>query len=132
MVCFLIDDDVDDREIFAITLAEIDTNIKCLTANDGREGIEKLTADESFIPDYIFLDLNMHRLNGKECLKEIKKIDRLKNTKVIIYSTSSNPQDITETRELKANGYMVKQASLSSLRKKLMEVFDTYNYECVV
>ncbi|SFN00086.1 Response regulator receiver domain-containing protein [Chitinophaga sp. YR627] len=122
IICFLIDDDDDDQEIFALALGSIDTDIHCITANDGIEALNKLNIDSDFIPDFIFLDLNMVRMNGRECLTEIRKLPRLNETPVIIYSTSSEEKDITETKLLGATDYIVKPPSISILIKRLEQV----------
>ena len=121
--CFLIDDDIDDQEIFTLVLKSVNPSITCITANDGIEAVSKLTSEETFNPDYIFLDLNMPRMDGKECLREIKKIDRLKSTPVIIYSTSSAQHDISDTRALGASGYLEKQSSVTELKNRLAHYF---------
>jgi CheY-like chemotaxis protein len=117
--CFLIDDDADDQEIFTLVLKSVNPAITCITANDGFEAVTRLTEEKTFNPDYIFLDLNMPRMDGKECLREIKKIDRLKGIPVIIYSTSSEQKDILETRALGASDYLEKQSSIMELRSRL-------------
>ena len=122
ITCFLIDDDDDDQEIFTLALSNIDGAINCVTANDGIDALKKLTGDQSFVPDYIFLDLNMVRMNGRECLAEIKKIQRLQKVPVIIYSTSSEPRDISETKQLGASDYIVKPPSMTQLEKRLEQV----------
>ena len=122
IICFLIDDDDDDQEIFSMALNTIDENIKFVTASDGIEALDKLHIDKAFTPHFIFLDLNMVRMNGRECLREIKKIPRLNNIPVIIYSTSSEQKDITETILLGAADYIVKPPSISILTKRLEQV----------
>lgn len=122
IICFLIDDDDDDQEIFSLALNTIDENISFVTANDGIEALNKLQIEGAFIPHFIFLDLNMVRMSGRECLREIKKIPHLKNIPVIIYSTSSEQKDITETMLLGATDYIVKPPSISILTKRLEQV----------
>jgi CheY-like chemotaxis protein len=63
--CLLVDDDEDDKEIFSLALTEANPSIKCVVASDGHEALS-LLRDGSFIPDYIFLDLNMPLMSGKE------------------------------------------------------------------
>jgi CheY-like chemotaxis protein len=120
--CFLIDDDIDDQEIFKLVLKTVNPAITCIVANDGVEAVHKLS-QEGFNPDYIFLDLNMPRMDGKECLQEIKKIARLKDTPIIIYSTSSELRDIRETRALGACDYLEKQSSVGELKNRLAHFF---------
>lgn len=117
----MVEDDPDDQEIFAIALQESKEDIKCVFANDGIEALRKLE-DGSFMPDYIFLDLNMPRMNGKQCLVEIKKIRRLHHIPVIIYSTSSNRAFINEAKQLGATDYFIKPSSISELTKKLAQL----------
>jgi len=122
IICFLIDDDHEDQEIFSLALNAIDEDIDCVTASDGVDALDKLRIDRGFTPHFIFLDLNMVRMNGRECLKEIKKIPHLNNIPVIIYSTSAEQKDITETKLLGATDYIVKPPSISILTKRLEQV----------
>lgn len=122
IICFLIDDDDDDQEIFNLALDSIDLDITCITANDGIEALNKLNIDSDFVPDFIFLDLNMVRMNGRECLTEIRKLSRLKDVPIIIYSTSSEQKDIIETKLLGAADYIVKPPSISILVQRLEQV----------
>nr|WP_293833261.1 response regulator [uncultured Arsenicibacter sp.] len=124
--CFLVDDDVDDQEIFALALQKVDPAITCLFANDGIDALTKLRQDESFIPHYIFLDLNMPRMNGRQCLIELKKITRLSLVPVIMYSTSSELKDIQETKALGATDYVAKPPSISILTQALAHIFAKY------
>ena len=70
---FIADDDPDDQELFIEALLQIDAQCKCVTAFDGLEALNKLFSQTVYVPDFIFLDLNMPKMNGKECLVEIKK-----------------------------------------------------------
>src|SRR5687767_10965856 len=92
----LIDDDLDDQEIFLLALEKTNLNIKCETACDGLKGLEKLEKSEE-LPHFIFLDLNMPNMDGKKCLAEIKKRQRYNDIPIIMYSTSSYINDIRET-----------------------------------
>src|SRR3982751_6890989 len=104
---FLVDDDIDDHEIFKSALAKVDADLELLTATNGYEALDVLLASNP-LPDYIFVDLNMPRMGGLQFLKEIKQTETLKNIPVIIYSTSSNPGDIAKTRELGAVSFITK------------------------
>lgn len=119
--CLLIDDDIDDQEIFMLALEEVNTTVNCNTASRCTEALELLSET---IPDFIFLDLNMPGMDGKEFLKEIKKDERLSQIPVVIYSTSSDPKDLRITKELGAFDYIIKQSSIVSLRKILERFFN--------
>lgn len=123
-ICLLVDDDDDDKEIFCLALEQIDPTITCHTASDGREAL-RILSNKSVLPDYIFLDLNMPQMDGKECLKEIKKQAPLNHIPVIIFSTSSAQKDMDETKKLGATSFITKPPLVSELAKKLTEVFTT-------
>jgi CheY-like chemotaxis protein len=122
--CLLVDDDQDDREIFCLALEKIDPSIDCVHARDGVEALSILS-DTKYVPDYIFLDLNMPVMDGKECLKEIRTRIHLNKIPVIIFSTSSAERDREETRQLGASAFITKPPLVSTLAEKLSEVFGT-------
>jgi len=124
LLCFLIDDDPDDQEIFCMALDELNPAIKRVMASNGEDGIKKLSLNPQIPPDYIFLDLNMPRMNGIECLKEIKKVKYLQKTKVIMYSTT-DARDVRElTKDLGAYDFIVKPPSFLKLVEFLSDVLN--------
>lgn len=120
---FLIDDDSDDQEIFALALEEIFPSYTCLTAKNGVEALEKLRSGE-VNPDYIFLDLNMPRMNGKQCLAEIKKESALNKIPVIIYSTSSELSHKEQMIMMGASAFVTKPPVIPELIASLKDIFD--------
>lgn len=116
-IIMIIDDDPDDKDLFIEIVHEIDPGYTCIWGCDGLDGIRKLNQLQ-ILPKYIFLDLNMPRMNGKQCLVEIKQDPKFKNIPVIIYSTSKLDSDIAESKALGASYYMTKP----SLFKELQEV----------
>ena len=118
----LIDDDEDDREVFEIALNEIDPEINYCTAKNGREATLKLNSEQNFQPDFIFLDLNMPQMNGWECLDEIRKIPRLNQTPVIIYTTTFSGKDESLLLKKGASAFVTKPDDLQILVKILSEI----------
>jgi CheY-like chemotaxis protein len=121
LLFFLVDDDLDDQEIFLSALKDVDSKIQCKTAENGCEALQ-LFKDENFIPDFIFLDLNMPKVNGKECLTELRKINRLKKTPIYIYTTSSAQKDKLEAKKFGATGFITKPTLINILIKTLSEI----------
>ncbi len=121
ITCFLIDDDADDREAFEIALNEIDSKIEYITAASGEEGLKMLDTSE-IIPSYIFLDLNMPKMDGWECLREIKKRPQLKHVPVIILSTAEWLQDRLELQKLEIARYITKPNTQAELTKAISKV----------
>jgi CheY-like chemotaxis protein len=114
-IFMIIDDDFEDRNLFCEAVKEINENAKCLAVGKGEDAIAMLRSGTVLRPDLIFLDLNMPGMNGRECLREIKKDSELKDIPIVIYSTSSSQKDIRETRELGAAYFQVKPSSFKSL-----------------
>ena|SRR5450432_3703359 len=119
--CMLIDDDHDDQEIFLMALQKADAQINCLVANDGAEGLKTLS-DLSCAPSYIFLDINMPKINGIECLQAIRRLDHLRDSRVIMYSTSANAGIIRQCKELGADDFLTKPPGLASLVASLSDI----------
>jgi len=115
---FLIDDDEDDRELFQIALEATNTGVKYLSAQSGGEALD-LLQKQAISPDYIFLDLNMPQMSGKECLTELKKKTQLAHIPVVIFSTSNDPRDITDTKKLGAEDFITKPSKISELTRIL-------------
>jgi CheY-like chemotaxis protein len=119
---FLVDDDADDREIFSEIIKESFPQAKFSYAYDGMHAIEKLKGDSFFIPDFIFIDINMPRMNGIKCLTQIKKIDRVKNVPAYMYSTARHRDIVLQCVELGALGFLAKESDLTEMKKQFEKI----------
>ncbi len=128
MNIILADDDEDDRLFFREAFEEIKikTNIKIV--NDGVELMDYLNQQDNQIPHMLFLDLNMPRKSGLDCLLEIKQLPHLNDMAIAIYSTSASEKDIEETFVQGANVYIKKPSDFNSLKKVLENVI-TINWQ---
>ena len=124
----LADDDEDDRLFFLDAFQEIKIKTKVILVNDGVDLMNYLSGNGRPLPHILFLDLNMPRKNGMECLQEIRRNDRVKDIPVAIYSTSSSDEDIEETFVKGANVYIKKPSDFGALKKILEEVI-TINWQ---
>ncbi|HEY9490312.1 MAG TPA: response regulator [Chryseosolibacter sp.] len=122
MVVLNVDDDHEDREFFCDALREIDPSVVCLIAASGMEALA-LLQDQDPLPDYIFLDINMPMMDGKQCLKALKSISRLQSIPVIMYSTSTDTLEIKECYKLGAEDFLIKPHSYEKLVNDLTSVF---------
>lgn len=123
-ICLLVDDDLDDQEIFMMTLETVDTTVKCITSNNGAEALKLLNTDENFVPAYIFLDVNMPKMNGIECLKNILLLERFKSSKIYMYSTTSESNVVEQTKKLGVLDFIQKPARISELKVILSQIFN--------
>ena len=124
--CYLIDDDADDRQAFEMALHHLDEPFRLVIAVNGVEALKTLSHQQDFTPDYIFLDLHMPKVDGKHCLSEIKKIKRLKDTPVVMYTTSQSPKDMEDVRKLGAVACIYKSHNLPTLEASLHSFFKGY------
>lgn len=110
---------MDDTYLFGEVLAEVDPNIQFETANNGQEALEHLMKDDHPLPDIIFMDLNMPRMDGKQCLFEIKQNEKLQHIPVMMYTTSSHSTDIEQSMQLGAICFITKPSDFKELKNIL-------------
>ena len=125
----LADDDENDRLLFTEAFSESKIKTIVRTVNNGIQLMEWLHMKNIRLPDLLFLDLNMPRKNGFECLKEIKSNEKLKDISISIYSTSENEKDINETFRNGANIYITKPNNFKMLKQVLEKAVMTA-YQC--
>ncbi|AIY14071.1 response regulator [Cellulophaga baltica] len=113
----LVDDDKDDCDIFKEALEELDVSYALTILHNGIELLEFLSSEEGSNPDILFLDLNMPRKTGIECIKEIKSSTSLPSISTVIYSTSYNTNVVDELYDLGAHYYIQKPSSYKCLKK---------------
>ncbi|GAA4245867.1 response regulator [Winogradskyella psychrotolerans] len=121
----LADDDEDDRLFFTEAFEELKIKSKVLLFKDGIELMEYLNDSNNTLPNLLFLDLNMPKKSGLECLKDIKSAKRLRGMAIAIYSTSASEEDIENTFVKGANVYIKKPNDFEKLKKVLSEVVTT-------
>ncbi len=122
----LVDDDHDDATIFKEAINQIQINANCVIATNGNEAIERLETDPEFLPEYIFMDLVMPNMDGKKCIREIRKIKNNKNTPIIIHSSTNLHNDAAELIETGASFYFQKPGSVGELTKILKKVLSAH------
>ncbi|TPN86881.1 response regulator [Aquimarina algicola] len=114
----LIEDDEIERLKFARVLQKNNYSHKLIEAENGEDALQILENNE-LIPDIIFLDLNMPKMNGLEFLKILKSNPSLKYTPVVILSTSDNHSDLKESYETGIAGYIVKPLKYEDYAHKI-------------
>ncbi|AXT62726.1 response regulator [Aquimarina sp. AD10] len=114
----LIEDDEIERLKFARVLQKNGYNHNLIEKENGEEALKFLESKEQ-LPDIIFLDLNMPKMNGLEFLKLLKSNSSLKYTPVVILSTSNNHNDLKESYEIGIAGYIVKPLKYDDYAHKI-------------
>lgn len=103
----LIEDDTIEVMKLKRAIKKLDMDHELIEAKNGEEAL-KLLNDHSILPDIIFLDLNMPKINGLEFLKILKRDKILRFLPTIMLTTSSNRKDILACYDTGVAGYIIK------------------------
>ena len=114
----IVDDDPDDIEIFREAVLLINPSHSCLEARDGEQAWQLLLKETS-PPDYIFADMNMPVMDGREFLIHLKNSTRFKNLNVIIYTTSDNFEEHEALKKLGARDVLTKPSNFNQLLRSI-------------
>lgn len=87
------------------------------TVNNGSDLMEKF---RSTTVDLVLLDLNMPKIDGLKCLQEIKK--ERPHVKVLVLTNYNQPELMEEVKQLKADGFMVKNSTATELRQAVERI----------
>jgi DNA-binding NtrC family response regulator len=118
----LIDDDDDELEVFSQALHSIDKTITCTLAKNLDEAIEFLNHST---PAFIFIDFNMPKTNGLECLVEIKKLNKLGKSKAVLYSNHIDDEMTEKAMALGAFKCVKKPNMINLLARRLKEILNS-------
>lgn len=113
----LADDDLDDCNFFKHALEELSLSAQLTTVHDGEELMQYLSENSEHLPHVLFLDINMPRKNGMECLSEIKRDPNLKNIPVVMFSTSNSWDTINTLFKSGSHVYIHKPSDFAQLKQ---------------
>jgi two-component system, chemotaxis family, response regulator Rcp1 len=124
----LVEDSPGDVRLTQETFREANSRIHLHVASDGLEAMEFLRQEGKFLdaprPDFILLDLNLPKMDGREVLACIKNDDSLKTIPTIILTTSNSEADITKSYQLQANCYLTKPVQLGEFESVVKSIND--------
>ena len=113
----LAEDDIDDCVFFKKALEELSISSHLHIVQDGEQLMNYLSENSEHLPHVIFLDINMPRKNGLECLSEIRQNDKLKELPVIMFSTSNSWDTINLLFKSGAHVYIHKPSDFAQLKQ---------------
>jgi len=117
----LADDDMDDCIFFKEALETIKILTNLTTVQDGEQLMQLLTSENYKLPQVLFLDINMPRKNGFECLAEIKQNEKLKDIPIVIFSTSLDVVVVDFLYNAGARYFIRKPAEFSQFKKIIQQ-----------
>jgi two-component system, chemotaxis family, response regulator Rcp1 len=124
----LVDDSPGDVRLTREAFRDADSSVVLSVATDGVEAMAFLRREGAYVaaprPDFILLDLNLPRMDGREVLAQIKKDDGLRTIPTVILTTSDSDTDIVRSYELNANAYLRKPVTLEAFESLVRSIND--------
>jgi CheY-like chemotaxis protein len=115
----LVEDDPADAALVEGALDAHPRPSELHVTGDGAEALAFLRHQDPYAdaprPDLILLDLNMPRMSGHEALQQIKTDPALRTIPVVVFTTSSLPEDVSDSYHAYANAYVTKPLDLDAL-----------------
>lgn len=119
----VIEDNPDHQMLLTRSLLKRASSPDVLMLNDGEEALSYIGIPGR-MPDLIMLDIKIPKLDGIEILKAIRKSDHLKNTPVVMMTTSTMRDDIHRSYSAGASSYLIKHIDILKWNKELGVVLD--------
>ena len=130
MEILVVEDNAGDAFLLVKFLEHCKVPTHVTVVRDGEEASDLLKKAGSFggppKPDLVFLDLNLPRKDGRTILREIKSDPRLMDVPVLVLTTSSWEQDVTQVYDYHANLYLVKPPDLEQFLASMKYVEETW------
>jgi CheY-like chemotaxis protein len=124
----LIEDSPGDVRLTREAFREVDPSIQVHVATDGIEAMEFLKREGAYAnaprPDFILLDLNLPKMDGREVLIRLRADPSLKTVPTFILATSRDGLDVARSYELQANCYLCKPVGLDAFEKLVRSIND--------
>jgi CheY-like chemotaxis protein len=115
----LAEDDEDDILFFREAINSLQLNCELAVVHNGEDAVNHFM-QSSFPPDFIFLDINMPRMNGIEALKAIKSAHPSSDVHVIMLSTSMSEPMVEQSYRFGASLYIQKPTNFNDLKEYLI------------
>jgi chemotaxis family two-component system response regulator Rcp1 len=127
-IVLLVEDSPGDVRLTQEAFRDADPTIDLRIAVDGVDAIAFLKREGDHAgaprPDFILLDLNLPRMDGREVLAYIKEDDDLKTIPTVILTTSDAEADILTSYQLQANCYLSKPVQLEEFESLVKSIND--------
>jgi CheY-like chemotaxis protein len=124
----LVEDSPGDVRLTQEAFRDANKRIQLHVASDGIEAMAFLRREGVHVnaprPDFILLDLNLPKMDGREVLAHIKNDEQLKTIPTIILTTSSAEEDIVKSYQLQANCYLSKPVQLDEFEGVVRSIND--------
>ncbi|MCF2506826.1 response regulator [Dyadobacter sp. CY107] len=120
----MIDGDIDDQEIFKMAIGDLNSPVECLFFQDCESAVAHFSHKSVTPPGYVFIDICLPRINGDECLLQLKQLQEFDHPYIIIYSTSIPDQWKPRLEQIGVNRFISKMGSVPALVDEIKHLID--------
>jgi chemotaxis family two-component system response regulator Rcp1 len=124
----LVEDNPGDVRLTREAFRDFDKTVRLHVAVDGVDAMAFLRHEGVHVhaprPDFILLDFNLPKMDGREVLACIKNDEKLKTIPTIILTTSDAEVDVAKSYQLQANCYLVKPVQLDEFENLVRSISD--------
>ncbi|WP_138994595.1 response regulator [Larkinella sp. C7] len=125
-----VEDNPDDADVFGRVMRKMEKTISYKVINVGSEALDYLSAEGKYqtetapLPKLLLLDLDLSEYSGFDIIERARSLSRTRLLPIVVFSTSDNPQDISQSFQLGANAYVVKPGTYQSIGQLLRRLCD--------
>jgi CheY-like chemotaxis protein len=123
----IIEDNPDHAELIEATILDCEPQIKILSQRNGEEALQYLNAkkrSDTTLPDLIFMDIKMPRMNGIETLMALKQDPQLRHIPVVMLSTSTNESEMRICIRSGAEIYLAKPLQTTNFEELIRPLIE--------
>jgi chemotaxis family two-component system response regulator Rcp1 len=124
----LVEDSPGDVRLTLEAFRDVGMSVHLHVANDGVDAMAFLRHEGVHAnaprPDFILLDLNLPKMDGREVLARIKGDESLKTIPTVVLTTSDTDADIANSYQLQANCYLTKPVQLDEFEALIKDISD--------
>jgi len=118
----MINDDCEDHEIFEIAISEIDSPLELMYFSDCEKALEHFGHEGVNAPGFVFIDLNLPRMRGDECLVQLQQLREFDHPNIVIYSTTIPVLWHEKLEAMGVNIFLEKSGSIDALIRDLKKL----------
>ncbi len=125
----LVEDDRDHAELILRTFRKHRLGSEITVLQDGQQALDFLFGKGSFVgrdtadlPQVIILDLKLPKLNGHQVLRRLRAEKATKLLPVVMFTTSTEQEDILKSYEAGANSYVQKPVNFQEFNDAVREM----------
>ncbi|MCF0064428.1 response regulator [Dyadobacter chenwenxiniae] len=118
----MIDDDIDDHEIFQMAIDELNEPLQCQFFADCESAITHFSENSASPPGYVFIDLRLPRIDGDQCLQELQKLKQFDHPLLVVYSSSIPEEFRNKLVQIGVDEFVEKTGSIQLLAGRIQRL----------